>query len=98
MRSFNFWFIFEKLRYIDDGDIYLLTSCCFYFLFIFGTNARSINFSLPTVPTVVHPPLPGKFLFLLIEIIIYEQRVSIFKMIKNKKMIKLKFFTFYFFF
>ena len=39
------------------AGIYLLFVCE---SFILSGDGRTINFSLPSVPDVVHPPMPGK--------------------------------------
>lgn len=47
--------LYVKLK--DFGGIYLLIT---WNQFILSGDSRTINFSLPTIPDVVHPPLPGK--------------------------------------
>lgn len=47
--------LYVKLK--DFGGIYLLIT---WNQFILNGDSRTINFSLPTIPDVVHPPLPGK--------------------------------------
>ncbi len=55
MKILEFRSIFETKTRL--GGIYWWLMC---YYFINEANCRSINLSLPVIPDVIHPPLPGK--------------------------------------